>query len=263
MKNLILTFGMIVVSTFISFGQSQVQIDFCINDTCKDFEFVNGMKLIGVGSEGEWGDSKKYGFMNRKGELVVDCIYDYAEKFYNGYAIVGILKPPGVKMCSLARTGKKYRCSLGFIDSTGRLIIPCQYDFARNFSEGYAAVGLLTSGEDRDNWFHIDTKGNRLYSESYGDAWDFIRGYAIVDLDAQYHRSHINKQGMRIYSQTYLYLYPFNEYGKALCQKIHNNSSDLFVVINTRGEELASAWYNFSHLNAENMPLILKKALGP
>jgi hypothetical protein len=51
------------------------------------------------------------GFVNLKGELIVDCIYDQVYDFQEGLAAV-------------VKEGK-----IGFIDSIGKIIIPLEYDF--------------------------------------------------------------------------------------------------------------------------------------
>ncbi len=63
----------------------------------------------------------------------------------------------GALSCGRAsvRDGKKY----GYIDSSGKEVIPCRYDDAFGFSNGKARVRL------DEVEFYIDTKGNRLAGE--------------------------------------------------------------------------------------------------
>ena len=54
---------------------------------------------------------------------------------------------------------------VGFIYSTGRLVIPCEYDNASYFSEGFAPV------EKNGKWGFIDTNGRLVIpcEYEYGD----------------------------------------------------------------------------------------------
>jgi len=63
----------------------------------------------------------------------------------------------------------------GFIDKTGRLVIPCKWKGAGNFSEGLAAV------EDaNDKWGYIDKTGKVIIPCQWKDAWYFSEGLAKV-----------------------------------------------------------------------------------
>ena len=62
----------------------------------------------------------------------------------------------------------------GFVDPDGRLAIPCQYDSARSFSEGRAAVRL---GE---KWGYIDADGRAATEMVYEEAFGFSDGLGRV-----------------------------------------------------------------------------------
>lgn len=72
----------------------------------------------------------KYGFISRKGKLIVSLEYDDAYAFSNGYAVVG--KEIDGKM--------KY----GYINTDGILIVPLIYDDVSNFENG---IALIKQGE--------------------------------------------------------------------------------------------------------------------
>ena len=65
----------------------------------------------------------------------------------------------------------------GFVDSTGKLAIPCKYDLADPFSEGLAGVVL-----DGKCGF-IDSTGKLAIPCKYNEAYSFSEGLAIVVLD--------------------------------------------------------------------------------
>ena len=73
--------------------------------------------------------------------------------FQNGYACVEI--------------NKKW----GAIDKTGRIVIPCKYDFLRPFSEGLAAV------EINGKYGYIDTKNNIVVPCIYDFAIEIITDF--------------------------------------------------------------------------------------
>lgn len=78
----------------------------------------------------------KWGVIDTKGNLVIDCIYDFVGGFQEGFS-------------NVIKNGK-----CGFIDTKGNLVIDCIYDLAWSFSDGVAEV------EKDGKSFKIDTKGN-------------------------------------------------------------------------------------------------------
>ena len=65
----------------------------------------------------------------------------------------------------------------GYVDTTGLTVIPCQFDFAGQFSDGYAAV---MSG---NKWGFIDHNGDTLVDYKYDEVHRFVNGYAAVCRD--------------------------------------------------------------------------------
>jgi hypothetical protein len=116
----------------------------------------------------------KVGFADEGGKIVVDYIYDKTHPFSVGLALVlkngwwGYIDKTGKEIIpciyypawSFTKTGLAAVCiegKYGFIDTTGKEVIPFTYDEARYFSkDGKAKVKL--NGEV----FYIDTKGNRV-----------------------------------------------------------------------------------------------------
>ena len=78
----------------------------------------------------------------------------------------------------------------GYIDKTGKLVIPCQWEATEGFSEKLAAVKDATG-----KWGYIDTKGNVVIPcQWYGAGYFNSSGQAEV-LDKSYKKHIINKQG--------------------------------------------------------------------
>lgn len=103
---------------------------------------------------------------------VADVWYDYAGDFQNGYAVVGKLDDNKIKY--------------GLIDKSFKQIIPFEYDFLDNYSDGYVRVGyeidvLNNKYKYRfmrlDGTFLTDETGNYL---SYDYALNFANGCALV-----------------------------------------------------------------------------------
>ena len=116
-------------------------------------EFQGGLKYDYVGSFRE--DlavvmrNGKYGYIDRKGKLVIPLRYDYAYSFSEG----------------LARVYLHEQC--GFIDKSGFQVIPFKYDNAWDYTEGLAAVVL------NDKYGYIDMQGNEVIPLQYDYAYYF------------------------------------------------------------------------------------------
>ncbi|MGN0796778.1 MAG: WG repeat-containing protein [Christensenellales bacterium] len=188
----------------------------------------------------------KYGYANSKGKIKIDCIYDNAMSFKYNVAWVNIkeLNADGdtVNYWMLINTrgkqvgelkifqngnvvpvstfGDKYKLAAvnlsgtyGFVNTSGKIVIDCNYDevgnfdyklarvrrgsetyfinnkgkkisqtyyVARDFKEGIAAVGI------NNLWGFIDESGNLIGEVEYDNVSDFKQGYALVKRGATY-----------------------------------------------------------------------------
>lgn len=64
----------------------------------------------------------------------------------------------------------------GFIDKTGKIIIPLKFDAVGDFSEGFARV------EINDKWGFIDESGKIVIEPQFSWAWNFMEGMASVQV---------------------------------------------------------------------------------
>lgn len=87
-----------------------------------------------------------WGFIDRQGNDVTQGIYDYAEDFVNGYAVV-------------VKGGK-----LGIIDKNGKEVVPIIYDYCENFRHGYAVV---TNFDNKEYYKYKRTFADGIISERY------------------------------------------------------------------------------------------------
>ncbi len=86
----------------------------------------------------------------------------------------------------------------GFIDKSGDLVIDYQYDFARDFREGRAAVNKgSTSRGFGGKWGYINDSGEEIVSIVYDIAGDYQEGLAPVaykvDLETNNRESELNQ----------------------------------------------------------------------
>jgi hypothetical protein len=106
----------------------------------------------------------------------------------------------------------------GFIDETGKEVIPCKYDDAYSFSEGLALVNVGGTREiseleyDSNTYIlfyggkygFIDKTGAEIIPLKYDHADNFSDGLARVELDGKY--GFVNKTGVEIIPVKYDYV---------------------------------------------------------
>ncbi|MDE7386583.1 MAG: WG repeat-containing protein [Muribaculaceae bacterium] len=141
---------------------------------------------IPIGIGGKWG------YKNKKGEIIIPCIYDCVLAFSEGRALV--------------KTAGKW----GFIDLNGNLAIPCIYDYVYGFTEGRAMV--KTAGKCG----FIDLNGNLAIPCIYGDAYGFSCGRALVEKDGKW--GWIDVNGIPVIPFIYDNVFDFSE-GRACVKK--------------------------------------------
>src|SRR5688572_2453291 len=99
--------------------------------------------------------------------------------------------------------GDKY----GFIDRSGKVVIPPVFRNAGNFSEGLAPVRL------HGLWGYIDVSGKFVIDAQFDYADNFLESTAIVYKEG--HPFYIDKQGRKLFENAYAVTGPFSN-GRAL-----------------------------------------------
>ena len=145
----------------------------------------------------------KYGYINRAGEQITKLIYDDAFFFKDGIASVcvdyrdynsclryGCINNSGEQIVELvykdevvfsggfAAVKHEYQGS-GFIDARGEIVIPFDYDFTSNFSDGLAKVGLKSGYYafiDESNSLIIDLTNKNRSRSPHESVNDFTEG---------------------------------------------------------------------------------------
>ncbi len=103
-----------------------------------------------------------FSFINKEGKIVFGFKWDDAGSFVEDRAKVNKMG------------------MYGFIDTAGTLIIKHSYDFANDFSNGYAFVGIPGESMYKPLWALVNQSGTRMFDFKYEDVRDFSEGIACV-----------------------------------------------------------------------------------
>lgn len=132
--------------------------------------------------------------------------YDAATPFSDGTAVVGIGQWTRQEQGNWKFDGKS-----GLIDTTGRVLVPVEYDGAQNFSEELAAVGRM--GKYYVLWGYINRTGEQVIPLRYYEAARFSDGLARVSRvkDGAPRYGFIDKRGEEVIPCQYDYAKNFSD----------------------------------------------------
>lgn len=120
--------------------------------------------------------NNRWGFMNKKGELIVPFKYSDARSFSNGYAPVALDS-------IVTASGRKVPL-WGYIDKTGKEIIPPAYTAVGSSSgEGLFPVSVSDPfSKDPQNitWGYVNDSGKLVIPYKFNRAYSFSEGIALV-----------------------------------------------------------------------------------
>lgn len=164
-----------------------------------------------------------YGY-KQQGKVVIQAQFvNAAKEFSEGLAAVEIGKRDILKPESYY--------NWGFIDQTGRVVIPPQFFEARNFSEGLAAVSTKGGG-----WKYVNHSNKLITIErSVSSLGDFTDGLAPFMIEGHMW-GFVNKVGKIVIQPIYRGVYAF-EQGFALVKVDSHLGTDVYV--NMKGEEIS------------------------
>ena len=97
-----------------------------------------------------------YGFIDKRGKIVITPQFDEAHDFSEGVAVVKI-------------SGR-----YGFIDKEGNMAFVPQFFAAHDFSNGRAAIVI---GDTRENHFYVDNHSRLLVNQQFGATPGFKKKY--------------------------------------------------------------------------------------
>jgi hypothetical protein len=156
----------------------------------KSYSFSEG--LVPVATKGKWG------FMDQSGKLIIEAQFEDAENFSEGLAPVKIKGE--LVWCPADESGNREGSTMryGFIDKTGKLVIPAQFESAEPFSEGLAAI------HNCDQAFFIDKTGKTVIPANFKYASSFSGGLARVSIlrNATLLEAYIDKTGKIVWGPT-------------------------------------------------------------
>ncbi len=188
----------------------------------------------------------KYGYIDDSGEIVLDFIYDWADFFIEGVAVVSINDSMGVinKQGSvlipieykdiepfknaLAVVGKNGK--YGIINKLNQLILPIEYDEIGSFNDGLALVV-------KNNLYGFtNTSGDVVIPLKYQSVGSFQNGYAYVEQQVKVDTAEtekslkgiINSKGELVVNIENDWIEPFNNRGIARARK--NNKYGLYTI---------------------------------
>ncbi|MDD5360967.1 MAG: WG repeat-containing protein [Ignavibacteria bacterium] len=143
--------------------------------------------------------NNKYGFVDKKNEIVVPIIYDNVKPFHEGYACIqinekwGMINQNGKLVIPLIyddiypfyedRAGVELSQHWGFIDKSGKEIIPLIYNINLFPNRDLAFKnGIVILGYNL-KWGVLDKLGNIVISIKYNYICEFENGLALVRVD--------------------------------------------------------------------------------
>jgi hypothetical protein len=176
---------------------------------------------------------KKWGYASFSKEIIIECIYERAEPFFDDRAVVqrngkwGVIDKNGTALTPFkyddiddyvnGYASVKFGNKWGFVDINGKECVPVKYDFVQNFSESRAAVKL------NNKISFIDESGNPITEFIYDNCMNFENGYASVEKDSKH--GCINLKGIEVIKCIYDIPVILSE-GLAAASFV-NNSADL------------------------------------
>src|SRR5436190_4402594 len=141
----------------------------------------------------------KTGFMDRTGKIVIEPKFEDAEDFSEGLAPVKV-RSNETTWCPRQPSGSRigFTMKWGYIDKTGKLIIPPQFESAGAFSEGLAAINQCDEG------FFIDKTGRKIFLGNFSYVSPFRDGLSRINVGVNQDRTwgFIDRAGKMIWGPT-------------------------------------------------------------
>jgi hypothetical protein len=154
--------------------------------------FAGGLAQVGMVDEElpELGAQPniKWGYIDERGRILVELRYAFLRNFSDDLAAVAVLDEKRSENLAPGR-GKLPNLRWGYIDRSGREIIPLRFYDAGDFAEGLAPVNAGGGGEGESslcgpsaNYGYIDKTGSLVIKPQFTRASGFQNGRARVFL---------------------------------------------------------------------------------
>ena len=155
----------------------------------------------------------RFGFVDKTGFEAIPFIFNHAGRFVDGlcwaetdnqcgfinrdgkFELTGDFKTlildediecGNYPLCPTFSEGLAWVCNkegkFGYIDKTGKVVIPFRYEACYDFHEGLARICDKTT----EKYGYIDREGNEVFPCQFGYAEDINEGVARVELEGQY-----------------------------------------------------------------------------
>lgn len=174
------------------------------------------------------------GYIDKTGRVVIPCQYSVGWSFSDGMACVSYYEGGNHRCKYIDKTGNtlfyangwdsggefseglssvdkwdsNYNAKHGFIDKTGRLVIPCTWS-AIHVNEGFSE-GMHQVRDDNEKWGFINKKGKVVIPCQWADAWGFEEGLAQVQ-DSNEKWGYINAKGKVVIPCQWMFAGPFED----------------------------------------------------
>lgn len=166
--------------------------------------FSNGLARVSKDSDND--GYPEFGYINTSGDIVIPITYTDASHYNDsGYTAVAVTFNDSATQ------------KWGYIDKNGTQLTQFLYDFAGDFEEGYAAIGIYSSVYDyyAPKFGFLNTSGRETISPSYSYAYEFSNGLSLVSNGSKY--GYINNMGSLKISYNYNDATSFSEGLAAVC----------------------------------------------
>ncbi len=218
---------------------------------------------------------QKYGYIDRNGTFVIEPIYDYAENFIEGVAVVHIgedykvINTSGTVLFDNNNTILPYRNGMaafmnikedtllyGYIDRSGKIVIEPSFIFADSFNEEGQAYVALPGGKKYQlidktgkvlETYEVDLGGNYTYA--------FEDGYILYSVSDTMKYGVLKVDGTTVLEPIYSAI---SYLGKDLFAvknpelESYNVMFDPFALYNTSGEQLTDyILYDVQHFSGD------------
>ena len=159
MKRLLLFFLLITLSASAQQAELKLPNGYRLSTHFKALQ--EGFYLVVKGE----GENARYGYADREGKIIIKAQYPYAFPFRNGYAIVAE-GPMGGDL-------------KGLINTTGDLVTPIRWrDVGQVVDERFVVCEEVELG--KRSYYYLSTRGEKLFDRAFDYADDFSEGVAVV-----------------------------------------------------------------------------------
>jgi hypothetical protein len=155
--------------------------------------FADGIAQVGVVDE-ELPEvlgrpNLKWGYIDERGRVLVELRYAVLRNFSENLAAAALLDTKKPERPSAGRALERRNLTWGYVDRSGREIIPFQFLNAGDFSEGLAPVNVVKVGAGEGsycgssaNYGYIDKTGAFIIKPQFAGAAGFKNGRARVSV---------------------------------------------------------------------------------